>query len=114
MDLNLVAEARNSFEMAVQIEPENPDYNYAMGAASTFRHDPGEAVPYFEKYLKLKPQDPRGKLALGAALFRAKDYDAAVPRLKEAAMIHETATVAHYYLGAIALQERRLPRFEGR
>ena len=108
MDLNLVAEARNSFEKAVQIDPENPEYNYAMGAASAFRHDPGEAVPYFEKYLKLKPQDPRGTLALGAALFRAKDYDAAVPRLKEAAMIPEIATTAHYYLGAIALQERRL------
>ena len=108
LDLNLVAEARNSFEKAVQIEPENPEYNYAMGATSTFRHDPGEAVPYFEKYLKLKPRDPRGKLALGAALFRAKDYDAAVPRLTEAALVPETATPAHYYLGAIALQERRL------
>jgi tetratricopeptide (TPR) repeat protein len=107
LDLNLVAEARNSFEKAVQIEPESPDYNYAMGATSTFRHDPGEAVPYFEKYLKLKPQDPRGKLALGAALFRAKDYDSAVPRLKEAALAPGTATTAHYYLGAIALQERR-------
>jgi tetratricopeptide (TPR) repeat protein len=108
MDLKLVAEARNSFEKAVQIEPENPDYNFAMGVTSTFRHDPGEAVPYFEKYLKLKPQDPRGKLALGAALYRAKDYDAAVPQLKEAVMIPETATTAHYYLGAIALQEHRL------
>jgi tetratricopeptide (TPR) repeat protein len=108
LDLNLVAEARNSFEKAVQIEPENPEYNYAMGATSTFRHDPGEAVPYFEKYLKLKPRDPRGKLALGAALFRAKDYEAAVPRLTEAALIPETATAAHYYLGAMALQERRL------
>jgi tetratricopeptide (TPR) repeat protein len=108
LDLNLVAEGRNSFEKAVQLEPENPDYNYAMGATSTFRHDPGEAVPYFEKYLKLRPQEARGKLALGTALFRAKDYYAAVPRLKEAAMIPETATTAHYYLGAIALQERRL------
>ena len=108
LDLSLIAEARNSFEKAVQIEPENPDYNYAMGATSTFRHDPGEAVPYFEKYLKLRPKEARGKLALGTALFRAKDYDAAVPRLKEAAMIPETATTAHYYLGAIALQERRL------
>jgi tetratricopeptide (TPR) repeat protein len=56
----------------------------------------------------LRPQDSRAKLALGAALFRAKDYDAAVPRLKEATMIRETATAAHYYLGAIALEEHRL------
>src|SRR3989440_12220932 len=105
VDLNLIAEARNSFEKAVNLEPENPSYNYAMGAASAFRHDPAEAVPYFEKYLKLKPHDPRGKLALGAALFRAKDYGAAVPWLREAAQVPETATTAHYYLGAIALEE---------
>jgi Flp pilus assembly protein TadD len=109
LDLNLIAEARNSFEKAVKLDPENPSYNYAMGAASAFRHDPAEAVPYFQKYLKLKPQDPRGKLALAAALFRAKDYAAAEPWLKEAIKIPQTATTAHYYLGCIALQERRFP-----
>jgi len=108
LDMNLIAEARNSFEKAVKLQPENPEYNYAMGAASSFRHDPAEAVPYFEKFLKLKPQDPRGKLAMGAALFRAKDYDAAIPWLKESAAIPETATKAHYYEGAIALEEGRL------
>ena len=108
LDMSLVAEARNSFEKAVKLQPENPEYNYAMGVASSFRHDPAEAVPYFEKFLKLKPQDPRGKLAMGAAFFRAKDYDAAVPWLKESAAIPETATKAHYYQGAIALEEGRL------
>jgi tetratricopeptide (TPR) repeat protein len=108
VDLNLVAEARNSFEKAVQLEPENAAYNYAMGATSAFRHDPAEAVPYFEKYLKLKPDDPRARLALGDAFFRAKDYDAAAPWLREAAKAPDTAASAHYYLGSIALQERRL------
>jgi tetratricopeptide (TPR) repeat protein len=107
VDMNLIAEARNSFEKAVKLEPENPSYNYAMGATSAYRHDPAEAVPYFEKYLKLKPQDPRAKLALGNALFRAKDYDAAIPWLTEALKTPETAATAHYYLGSIALQERR-------
>src|SRR5207249_5126519 len=104
-DLSLVAEARDSFERAVKLEPENPDYNYAMGAASAFRQDPAEGVPYFEKYLKLRPQDPRGKLALGATLFRAKDYEHALPWLKQSAGNPETATRAHYYWGAIALEE---------
>ena len=106
--MNLVAEARNSFEKAVKLQPENPEYNYAMGVASSFRHDPAEAVPYFESFLKLKPRDPQGKLAMGAALFRAKDYAAAIPWLKEAAAIPKTATKAHYYQGAIALEEGRL------
>jgi tetratricopeptide (TPR) repeat protein len=108
LDLDLLAEARNSFGKAVKLEPENPSYNYAMGASSAFQHDPAEAVPYFEKYLKLKPQDPRGKLALGAVYFRAKDYDAATPWLADAAKVSQTATTAHYYLGSLALQRGRL------
>jgi Flp pilus assembly protein TadD len=107
VDLNLVAEARNSFEQAVKLEPENPSYNYAMGATSAYRHDPAEAVPYFKKYLQLKPGDPRAKLALGDALFRAKDYEGAIPWLNEAAKFPATAASAHYYLGSIALQEHR-------
>jgi tetratricopeptide (TPR) repeat protein len=108
LDLNLVAEARNSFEKAVELEPNNPSYNYAMGATSSYRHDPSEAVPYFEKYLKLRPADPRAELALGIALFRSKDYDAALPHLEEATKKPETSTAAHYYLGSIGLQQHRL------
>jgi tetratricopeptide (TPR) repeat protein len=108
LDLNLVAEARNSFEKAVRLDPDNASYNYAMGAASAFRQDPAEAVPYFQKYRTLRPDDPRGPLALGAVYFRAKDYSSAVPWLTQAAAKSETAAQAHYYLGSIALQESRL------
>jgi len=108
LDLNLVAEARAAFDNAVKIEPENPAYNYALGAASMFRHDPAEAIPYFEKYVRLKPQDARGKLALGAAMVRARQYDAATRVLMEAVKVSETATTAHYYLGCVARQNNRL------
>ncbi len=108
LDLELVAEARNSFEKALKLDPQNASYNYAMGVISTFERDPENAVPYFQQYLKLRPKDPRAKLALGAALFRAKEYDAATPLLKEALEYPGTATAAHYYLGALALQDGRL------
>lgn len=110
LDMNLIAEARNSFEKATNLDPDNPTYNYAMGAASAFRHDPAEAIPYFEKYLKLEPDDPRGKLALGVALFRAKDYDGAVPWLTQASAVPQTATTAHFYLGSIDVEERNLDK----
>ena len=108
LDLELVREARNSFEKAVKLQPDNPSYNYAMGATSALSRDPTDAVPYFEKYLKLRPQDSRGQLALGAVFFKARDYDAATPLLTEATKVTETAAPAHYYLGALALQEGRL------
>jgi tetratricopeptide (TPR) repeat protein len=107
LDLDLVAEARNSLGEAVKLDADNPAYNYAMGVASTFRQDPEEAVPFFEKYLKLRPEDPRGKLAIGVVFWRAKNYDASLPWLKQAVNSPETATSAHYYLGSIALHDRR-------
>jgi tetratricopeptide (TPR) repeat protein len=112
LDLDLLAEARAAFESAVKLEPENPAYNYAMGAASAFRRDPSEAIPYFEKYIRLRPQDARGKLALGAALFKAKQYDVASVALTEAVKAPGAATTARYYLGAIARQKGRLDEAE--
>lgn len=108
LDLDLLAEAGNAFEKAVELDPDNASYNYVMGSVAAFRHDPAEAVPFFQKYLQLKPDDPRGKLALGTAYFRAKDYDAAVPWLTEAVKTPDNAAAAHYYLGAMALQQRRM------
>src|SRR5262249_2586993 len=54
------------------------------------------------------PQDPRGELALGVAFFRAKDYDSALPWFTKAAESSATATTAHYYLGALAMEQDRL------
>ena len=108
MDLNLVAEAHNSFGKAVSLEPKNPSYNYAMGAASVFRHNPAEAIPYFEKYIHLKPLDPRGNLGLGVAMFKAKQYDAAARVLAGSVKHSETAATAHYYLGTIARQKAQV------
>jgi len=104
LDLELIAEARNSFEKAVKLEPENSSYNYAMGATELFSHDPEQAVPYFTQYLKHNPKDPRGKLAVGIAFFRARDYDQAAPWFEQATKEAATATSAHYYLGSLALR----------
>jgi tetratricopeptide (TPR) repeat protein len=99
LQLNLLAEAQRAMGKALALEPDNPSYNYSMGAVSVFSQGPEQAIPYFQKYLKLKPQDPRGKLALGAAYVRAKNYEAGLPLLRESTTHSETASTAHYYLG---------------
>ena len=104
IDLELIAESRNSFEKALRLDPDNPAYNYAMGVTSTYDRDAEAAIPYFEKYRKLRPTDPQAKLALGAALVRAKEYDAATPLLRGALGDQKTAIAAHYYLGTLSLE----------
>lgn len=105
LDLDLIAEARNSFDKALRLDPENAPYNYAMGVTSTYERDPDDAISYFEKYLQLRPKDPQAKLALGAALLRAKEYDAATPLLKGTLEDQGTATSGHYYLGTLFLED---------
>ncbi|HVJ08415.1 MAG TPA: tetratricopeptide repeat protein [Acidisarcina sp.] len=108
LDLGLLAESRKAFGEAVQLAPENPDYNYAMGTVSAFAQDATLALPYLKKYHALRPQNPSGILALGTTYFRAKDFDTAIPWLKQATAFPKTAATAHYYLGRIARQQGRL------
>jgi tetratricopeptide (TPR) repeat protein len=105
LQLNLLAEAQSAMRKALALDPDNPSYNYSMGAVSVFAEGAEQAIPYFQKYLRLKPQDPRGKLALGAAYVRAKNYDAGLPVLRDSTSHSETAATAHYYLGRILNEE---------
>jgi tetratricopeptide (TPR) repeat protein len=106
VQLELIAEARNSFQKALKLEPDNATYNYAMGMVSSFNRAPEDAVPYLQRYIQLNPQDPRPKLALGADFLRAQDYESASRWLTEAVKDPRTATAAHYYLGSLALQTK--------
>ena len=105
LQMNLLAEAQRAMGKALALDPDNPSYNYSMGAVTVFSDGPEQAIPYFQKYLRLKPKDPRGHLALGAAYVRAKNYAAGLPMLRESAKHSETASTAHYYLGRILNEE---------
>jgi len=108
LHMGLYAEARKAIGAALELDPDDPDFNLGMGLVVSFSEDPGQAKPYLQKYHALRPKDPNGLLALGSASFRAKDYDTALPWLKQAALHPATAAEADYYLGRIARQEGRI------
>ncbi len=89
--LDLGVEAYKSLMEAVRLDPENPHFNYALGAVSLQRRDPAEAIPYFRKYSELKRDDPRGPFAIGVAAFKSGDFRAARAELLGAAEKRETA-----------------------
>ncbi|MFN7997284.1 MAG: tetratricopeptide repeat protein [Bryobacteraceae bacterium] len=103
MELDLPIDARKSLEQAVKLEPENPWYNYAAGAAISQDRIPAEAIPYFQKYCTLRPDDPRGRFGLGVAHFYAKEFEDAQRELTKISDRPETSSGAHYFLGRIAL-----------
>ncbi|MFN0084732.1 MAG: tetratricopeptide repeat protein [Blastocatellia bacterium] len=107
--LELVAEAHLAFVKAVELERDNPEYNYAAGAAAAYLRDPSEAVPFFLKYLKLRPNDAQGRLMLGAVYVKNREFDLARAELRAASADQRAAPGAHYYLGRIARQQGALP-----
>ncbi len=58
VEMDLPVEAERSLRTAVELDPENPYYNYALGAVIANGRKWKEAVPYFEKYCSKKPDDP--------------------------------------------------------
>ena len=105
-EMNLMGEARKAMGEALQLAPDNPEYNFGMGTVSSFAQDPMEALPYLTKYRSLRPDDPRGTLAMGVMYFRAKDFDSAKPWLTKATTIPKTAAEARYYLGSELRQQK--------
>jgi tetratricopeptide (TPR) repeat protein len=99
VQMGLHMEAKKAISEALALDPDNPQYNLAMGSVITYSTAPAEALPYLKKYQSLQPNDANGLLALGIASFKLDDYNAAVSWLKQAAGHPSTAAEAHYYLG---------------
>jgi Flp pilus assembly protein TadD len=114
LEAELLMEARNSLQKAVELAPDEPYYNYALGAVLSTQRNAGNAVPYVEKFLAAKPQDARGRLLLGVALYRTADFEKARRELEAVADKEITAAAANYFLGRIALRNNNTDEAERR
>ncbi len=103
--LNLPVEAEKSLKEAIALDPSNPYYHYAMGAVKLQLQQPEDALPQFQAYLRARPEDPHGALFAGIARFQAQQDEEAAAELARAADRPETAAVARYFLGRIAMRQ---------
>jgi len=102
VEMELPMEARQSLQKALAIDPQNPDYNYAMGALLLSAGNAGDAIAYFTKYVAALPDDSRGHFALGAAYFAAADYDRCRSQMLRIGKDPKTEAGAAYFLGRVA------------
>jgi tetratricopeptide (TPR) repeat protein len=108
VDLDRVIDAEKALALAVELEPANASYNYALGAALEERK-PEEAIEYFRRYCRLKGGDPRGRLVLANAYFDTKDFDASRSEAQPLTSYPATAAGAHFLLGRLAIRAQELP-----
>jgi tetratricopeptide (TPR) repeat protein len=104
VELDLIVEAERAFTRAVELEPSNPFYNYALGSVKAHTGTWAEALPHFRRYAEARPDDPRGRFAVAVALFRLQADEESARMLEEVAARPETAAGANHYLGLLAMR----------
>jgi tetratricopeptide (TPR) repeat protein len=107
-EMELPIEARKSVEKAVALDPNNPDYNYALGSIILTTREASGAVACFRNYVQARPLDPRGHFALGVAHFATGDYDNCRTEMQSVSKDPKTAAGAAYFLGRVARIEENL------
>ncbi|MGA2575074.1 MAG: tetratricopeptide repeat protein [Bryobacteraceae bacterium] len=105
VEMELPVEARRSLDKALAIDPENPEYNYAMGALLLSGGRATESLPYLTKYAAARPGDPRGRFALGAAYFDNMDYEKCRAEMAGISKVPKMEAGAAYFLGRVARVE---------
>ena len=66
-ELRVPLEAKRSIEKALELDPGNAYFNYAMGSMLLQWSDKASAIPYLERFIAMRPDDARGHLALATA-----------------------------------------------
>jgi len=107
IEMDLQKEAAESLKKAVQLDSENPYFNYVYGVVLIGLQGADEGYPYLKKYCDLKPDDPRGHLVLGEAYFYAEDFGLAQKELASAVNFPQTSATAKLFLARIANREEK-------
>ncbi|MDZ7373117.1 MAG: fused MFS/spermidine synthase [candidate division KSB1 bacterium] len=129
-----VAQARQYYQMAAQMNPEDPDPPFLLltsraNVAALRRRaelDPKDlscrlrlgvlylgdsrldsARIFFEEALRLSPRSAEALANLGAVFLMAGQPDSALPRLQRALALDPNLALAHYNLGLALVQARR-------
>ncbi len=104
VEMDLPLEAKEALQKAVNLAPDRPYYNYALGAVLLTDKDAAASIDYCGKFRELRPDDPRGYFGMGLAYYHNRRPNRARAELEKAAGRTETAAGANYYLGRIAMQ----------
>ena len=94
-------QAVKHLETAMNIHPNQPEYNLAMGECRMRLDDFRQAIHYFSNVVRLRPKNVSSWEALIRCLFTATYYEEALEQVQAAILITDGKPVFSYYLSAI-------------
>jgi tetratricopeptide (TPR) repeat protein len=104
-ELRVPLDAKASLEKALELDPENAYFNYAMGSMLLQWSEKGRATPYLERFVARKPDDARGHLALATSYAGAGRAPEARAELTIPLKNPQTRAGAAYLLACLAKKE---------
>ena len=104
---NKPAEARQTLEKLISIDPTNADYHAKLGTMLVIEGKIKEALPHLTRVVELDPNNAAGLGILGRIAFRNKKFDAAIEQWEQAAQIEPRLPQLQYDMGMALLEMKR-------
>jgi tetratricopeptide (TPR) repeat protein len=95
------ATARQHFEEAVRLFPDNHEAWYYLGITAREQSDWEKASSAFAEAVKIRKDDPMYQMLLGISLFESEKYSLAEAYLAKAIELEPNLYRAYWYLGSI-------------
>jgi len=89
---------------AVELDPENVSYRYALARAYYYNKDFKNAVTQCSEVLKRDPRHPDALTVMGSAYFYLEDYPKAIEAQEQALKINPRNLYAQFNLAHVCMQ----------
>jgi tetratricopeptide (TPR) repeat protein len=101
------ATARQHFEEAARVYPDNHAAWYYLGLTAREQNDWEQAAEAFAEAVKIRKDDPMYQMLLGISLYQAEKYPLAEAYLEKAIELEPNLYQAYWYLGRIYAESDR-------
>lgn len=101
------ATARQHFEEAARVYPDNHEAWYYLGQTAREQNDWEKAAEAFAEAVKIRKDDPMYQMFLGISLYDANKYSLAEAYLEKAVELEPSLYRAYWFLGSIYAESDR-------
>jgi tetratricopeptide (TPR) repeat protein/S1-C subfamily serine protease len=104
------SEANNSYNQAINLQPNHPMAYILRGAIYLKQQQYPQAIADFTQAIKLDPNDSWAYTALGSVYYKQKQYPQAITNFEQAIKVDPQQVFAHIGRGAIYSKQKKYPQ----